>query len=102
MVKNVKYMLKNVVNYIVKTAVNCMVKKRSKLVGNATYLQIWKNLHFFHSWKNRAGRFQQEAHISKFQDQRKADMGISVHEGLANGIIVIICWGRYNCMKFGM
>ena len=29
------------------------------------------------------GRFQQEAYMSNFQDQRKGNMAISVHEGLA-------------------
>ena len=39
------------------------------------------------------GRFQQVAHMSNFQDQRKADMAISVHEGLTIDIIAIKCWG---------
>ena len=45
------------------------------------------------------GRFQQEAYMSNFQDQRKANMAISVHEGLAIGIFAIKYWGRYNCLK---
>ena len=47
------------------------------------------------------GRFQQEAHMSDFQDQRKANRAISVHEGLAIGIIAIKCRGRYTCSKLG-
>ena len=35
------------------------------------------------------GRFQQEAHTSNFQDQRKANRAISLHEGLAIGTIAI-------------
>ena len=34
------------------------------------------------------GRFQQEAHMSNFKDQRKADMAISVHEGLSIHILL--------------
>ena len=37
----------------------------------------------------RRGRFQQEAHTSNFQDQRKANRAISLHEGLAIGTIAI-------------
>jgi len=48
---------------------------------------------------NARGRFLQEAYMSNFQDQRKANMAISEHEGLAIGIFAIKCWGRYNCLK---
>ena len=48
-----------------------------------------------------SGRFQQEAHMSNFQDQRKANRANSVHEGLAIGIIAIKCQGRYTCSKLG-
>ena len=39
------------------------------------------------------GRFQQEAHMSNYQDQRKAYRAIFVHEGLAIGVITIKCRG---------
>ena len=48
-----------------------------------------------------SGRFQQEAHMSNFQDQRKAIRANSVHERLATGIIAIKCQGRYTCSKLG-
>ena len=37
------------------------------------------------------GRFQQEAHMSNLQDQRRVDTAILVHKGLAIGIFPIKC-----------
>ena len=41
------------------------------------------------------------AHMSNFQDQRKANRANSVHEGLAICIVAIKCRGRYTCSKLG-
>ena len=63
---------------------------------------FFKTLHLYRGFlQDNCGRFQQEAHMSDFHEQCKANRAISVHEGLVIGIIAIKCQGSYTCSRLG-